>query len=290
MAQPPPADREAISTSVTVSKRDGSQETIFQSKHFCGSDADVTIISNDDVRFQLHKKNLAFCTGGFPPVEFSKTSDEREEVNLSERGYILDLLFHFVYPQRYPNLATIHIDVLSELAEAAEKYQVFGAISVCQAFMILQIPNHPIDVFAYATWYDYLDIADRVAPLVLGTPLNILAERLPPAAVTGWARYLVSWDTVRSKWTALILDSITATSVQVDRPSMVQYTTTFCKNSRGSRALLTELAKHMVPQTKLLDLAAAVVCNHCKSSYADNLIREAPTLYSQFAKFNTFLH
>ncbi|TFK58210.1 hypothetical protein BDN72DRAFT_866133, partial [Pluteus cervinus] len=136
MAQPPAPDtREAISTSVTVSKSDGSEETIFQSNNFCKSDADITIISSDGVRFQLHKQNLALNTSGFPPLEFSRTCEEREEVNLSERGYILDLLFHFVYPHRYPDIEGVTIRVLSELADGAEKYEVYSAISVCNLAM-----------------------------------------------------------------------------------------------------------------------------------------------------------
>ncbi|TFK64789.1 hypothetical protein BDN72DRAFT_774133, partial [Pluteus cervinus] len=153
-------------------------------------DADISIISSDGVRFQLHKKNLALSTGGFPPLEFARTSAGREEVILSESGYTLDLLFRFVYPQRYPDLEGIAIGVLSELADAAEKYEVYAAILGCKMAMKLEVSSHPVDVFAYATRYDYLDLADRVAPLILGTSLNVLASCLSAAALAGWVQCL----------------------------------------------------------------------------------------------------
>ncbi|TFK64781.1 hypothetical protein BDN72DRAFT_901264 [Pluteus cervinus] len=189
MAESVVDERDLISTKVVSHKVDGSEDIVFVSKKFCHSDADIVIVSSDDVQFKLHKKNLAFNTGGFPPLEFVRTTGtnvELEQVNLSERGYILDLLFQFVYPQRYPDATSLAIDILSELADAAEKYEVYGAISACNIVMRFTIPTHPVEVFAYATRYNYLDLADEAAPFVLGTPLSDLADKLSADALVGW--------------------------------------------------------------------------------------------------------
>ncbi|TFK64788.1 hypothetical protein BDN72DRAFT_962974 [Pluteus cervinus] len=271
-----------ISTKVTSSKADGSPYTFLQSTNFCQPDADVTIISSDGIRFQLHKKNLALNTGGFPPLELTSTTELREQVTFSEKGQILDLLFHFVYPQHYPDLETIEMSVLSELAEAAEKYEVFGAV--------FETPNHPLEVFSYATPFNYLDLADMAAPLVLGTPLPTIASRVPANALVAWVRYITSLDTIRLNWTTSILNSVATHSMydQYGRHTAGSQCTGICP----SRALLTELTKSMLSQIELLRLAAVagVGCVNCKARYADGLIRDAPTQYSQFAKFRTFLH
>ncbi|TFK64135.1 hypothetical protein BDN72DRAFT_774950 [Pluteus cervinus] len=152
----------------------------------CQSDADVSIVSCDDVVFKLHKKNLAISTGGFPPLEFTRASDVHEQANLSEKGHTLDLLFQFVYPQRYPEVLSLKIKAVSDLADAAEKYEVYGAISVCNVVMRSRISNHPLEVFVYATRYNYLDVADQAALLILGTPLSILADKLTADALAAW--------------------------------------------------------------------------------------------------------
>ena len=97
-------------------------------------DADVTIVSSDSVRFKIHQQNITVNSRAFPSSE--RGSDkEGNEVFLPEKGYILDLLFRFVYPHHYPELVSLKIDILSQLADAAEKYEVYGAISLCKATM-----------------------------------------------------------------------------------------------------------------------------------------------------------
>lgn len=70
---------------------------------------------------------------GFSPPTDTATSNEI--VQLSERAQILDLLFQYAYPQRPPDLTLIPFDVFADLAEAAEKYQMFGAMEFCRMLM-----------------------------------------------------------------------------------------------------------------------------------------------------------
>jgi len=82
--------------------------------------------------FNLHKINLKVSAAGFAPPEF-ETRDE--VVHLPEDSSTLDLLFRFCYPERHPDLEYASARVLKDLAEAAEKYQVFPAMNVCLIFM-----------------------------------------------------------------------------------------------------------------------------------------------------------
>lgn len=52
-----------------------------------------------------------------------------------EGSQVLELLFTFMYPERQPNLKKVGFQVLADLAEAAEKYEVFPAMATCNAHM-----------------------------------------------------------------------------------------------------------------------------------------------------------
>ncbi|TFK64139.1 hypothetical protein BDN72DRAFT_802489 [Pluteus cervinus] len=280
MAESVVDERDLISTKVVLPKVDGSEDIVFVSKKFCHSSADIAIISSDDVQFKLHKKNLAFNTGGFPPLEFARgTNIELEQVNLSERGYILDLLFQFAYPQRYPDVKSLAVDILSELADAAEKYEVYGAISVCDIVMRFTIPTHPVEVFAYATRYNYLDLADEAAPFVLGTPLSDLADKLSADALTGWIRYLAWWDTFSRLWTKYLIQSTmkSRNTICLKGDCLEECTT-----------LITTLGASMVSMKMLVDLTEKISCTHCKP-YATALVTAATTKFSGAPKFRTYL-
>jgi hypothetical protein len=53
-------------------------------------------------------------------------------VDLTEDSSTLELLFQFIYPQRHPTLFDAPYEVVAPLAEAAEKYEVFAAMNICQ--------------------------------------------------------------------------------------------------------------------------------------------------------------
>jgi hypothetical protein len=89
-------------------------------------------LSADGVHFYLHRKNLETNTGGFPPAEI-ETRDE--VVSLTEDSSTLELLFQFIYPAHHPNLVGTPFVTLSWLAEAAEKYEVYSAMNVCNIRM-----------------------------------------------------------------------------------------------------------------------------------------------------------
>ncbi|KAG5635398.1 hypothetical protein H0H81_011402 [Sphagnurus paluster] len=95
------------------------------STQFCATDADVIFQSKDGFRFLIHRRNLETP---FPPSEFET---QGEVVNLSEDSNTLELLFQFIYPKRLPDMDKINYATVALLAEAADKYEVFSAMYVC---------------------------------------------------------------------------------------------------------------------------------------------------------------
>lgn len=100
----------------------------------CATDSDVTFISSDGTLFKVHQRNLAVTSEGFSPPD-ETSSAAKDVIPLSETAKVLELLFQFMYPQRQPDLTDVPFDLISALAEAAEKYQVFSAMGQCSTMM-----------------------------------------------------------------------------------------------------------------------------------------------------------
>jgi hypothetical protein len=91
------------------------------------ADADVVFKSKDGILFRIHLKNLETGTGKLPPDGVSTG----EIIELPEISTVLEDVFAFIYPRRHPLLAQIQMSHLVMVAEAAEIYEVFAAMSVC---------------------------------------------------------------------------------------------------------------------------------------------------------------
>jgi hypothetical protein len=101
---------------------------------------------------------------------------------------------------------------VAPLAEAAEKYDVFAAMNICQIRMefvpvfclglwswanssVLALnrnflPAHAEGVMAYAAKHGYRDIVDKVAPLVVPLPTGNVIPLLPQHLVIPWVSFL----------------------------------------------------------------------------------------------------
>ncbi|TFK64233.1 hypothetical protein BDN72DRAFT_774790 [Pluteus cervinus] len=153
------------------------------------SDADVTFQSIDKVRFHVYKKDLATFSGGFPPAEL--VSSDLEIIDLPERAVVLDIVFSFTRPQRYPDIHDLKIETLFELAEAAEKYEVYNVIILCKTVIRMKTLTYPLQVLRYASRNGYGDLADDACPLLLGTPLlDIFELRMPERYLGAWVSRL----------------------------------------------------------------------------------------------------
>jgi hypothetical protein len=93
----------------------------------------VTFESCDRVLFKVHRNNLKTHSEGFAPPD--GTLSPNEVVSLSESAEVLELLFQYMYPQRNPDLKRVEFKVVADVAEAAEKYQVYAAMGFCNIYM-----------------------------------------------------------------------------------------------------------------------------------------------------------
>ncbi|KAF8650286.1 hypothetical protein AX16_005314 [Volvariella volvacea WC 439] len=152
------------------------------------SDADITIRSADGVKFHLHKKHLEMGCDAFPP---SAHPTMGEVVDLTESASTLEMLFQFLYARQQPDWEGLPFSELYDLAEAAEKYQVYTAMRVCNILMKRFTKSNTGSVFAYATKHGYGDLADAIAPLFLVSDVSVvcdLAPRLAPNVIMAWVR------------------------------------------------------------------------------------------------------
>lgn len=91
--------------------------------------------SSDEVLFKVHRKNLETHSEGFRPPEGTSASSSEEPIPLVETSQVLEFLFQYMYLQRHPDIKKIDFAILSGLAEAVEKYQVYAAMEICNIRM-----------------------------------------------------------------------------------------------------------------------------------------------------------
>ncbi|KAJ3711200.1 hypothetical protein C8R42DRAFT_648338 [Lentinula raphanica] len=167
---------------------------IKHSKVFNAADADIVILSSDNVQFRLHRKRLELSSGLFPLAAELPETSSKEVVRLTESGKTLDLLFQFMYPQRYPSLSGLKVDQLLALAEAAEKYEVFALMNICELHLRALLPKYSQRVLKFAAKHDHDALIQEVAPLLVSNmPLSELAGVLPPRVYKPWSLYRERW-------------------------------------------------------------------------------------------------
>jgi hypothetical protein len=100
------------------------------------ADPDMTVSSSDGVLFKVHRKNLEACSSVFANLENTTRSQNGDEtVYLTESSAALDLLFQFIYRHPQPDLDALEFKTFASLAEAAEKYVVDSALTMCRMKM-----------------------------------------------------------------------------------------------------------------------------------------------------------
>jgi hypothetical protein len=103
----------------------------------CHLEVDIILESSDGARFGSHIQNLEIYSDAFPALEIYDTSGSAplEEVTLPESAAVVSRLLQYMHNQRQPDCSKLAFDVLSQMAEAAEKYIVFSTIQVCKIHM-----------------------------------------------------------------------------------------------------------------------------------------------------------
>ncbi|KAJ3818752.1 hypothetical protein F5878DRAFT_356166 [Lentinula raphanica] len=165
---------------------------------FQSSDADVKFRSSDNVDFHIHKRNLEFATGGFPPSNTPSSLDEI--VRLSESSTTLEILFQFVYPQRHPSLDKLGFDEVLRVAEAAEKYEVFAALTATHLMLREFLHSHSKQVLQFACIHRAALLVERLAPIMIDIPLSDIKGILMMCP-----SYFVEWSLFREQYLQLAI-------------------------------------------------------------------------------------
>ncbi|KAJ7146977.1 hypothetical protein C8R44DRAFT_758542 [Mycena epipterygia] len=172
------------------------------SERFCAPDADITISSSDGVLFKVHRKNLELHCDIFANAADTTRPETGEDiVHLSERAEVLDLLFQYMYRQPQPDLQVVEFSVFAGLAEAAEKYVVYSALTLCKMIMRNSIPQHPLEVLDYAVKHGHVEMADESARQSMGHGVADAMQVLAPDTFKTWTLVHERWQ----KKTALCL-------------------------------------------------------------------------------------
>ncbi|KAG6864434.1 hypothetical protein C0991_009560, partial [Blastosporella zonata] len=132
---------------------------------------------------------LEINAGLFPP---STLDAKGEMVSLTEDASTLENLFRYVYPQRHSDVDLLTFEDLYKLAEAAEKYEVYSAISVCKMRLKQLVEQRPAEVLAYAYKHGYPEIVRLAVSPLLDLPLDEVVTILP-------ARLAIPWKSRRNK-------------------------------------------------------------------------------------------
>ncbi|KAL0569822.1 hypothetical protein V5O48_012140 [Marasmius crinis-equi] len=95
----------------------------------CAIPVDVVLQSSDGKLLGAHSKNLEWFTDGFP---LSGSTIPSEVVPLDDKGDTLLLFLKFTHNHPAPDLSGLDIDGLIDLAEVADKYCNYFALSACR--------------------------------------------------------------------------------------------------------------------------------------------------------------
>ncbi|KAF7329096.1 BTB domain-containing protein [Mycena kentingensis (nom. inval.)] len=154
----------------------------------CKLVVDVVFRSSDGSLCGAHAKTLEIFAEGFPPASLLK-ENEPEVVQLTEDSKTLELLLQYLHAGRHPALSSYAFPTVASLAEAVEKYQVYGAIELCKVRMELSVQNHSLEVLAYAVKHNYRQLANQAAPLTLKKSFQTIRRALPVNGALAWAQY-----------------------------------------------------------------------------------------------------
>ncbi|KAF5392382.1 hypothetical protein D9757_001503 [Collybiopsis confluens] len=154
----------------------------------------VIIRSSDMVDFTMNKNNLEFFTGSFPSAD--ACAESGDPIPLIESSKILQLLFEFVEQKPPPTLDGISFDDLLRLAEAAEKYIVYSALTICKIKLREFISSNPVEILTLAVKHNHSDLIVALYPLLMDKPLPEVA----PILGSGSFQYFAHWSLQNSRW------------------------------------------------------------------------------------------
>ncbi|KAL1678429.1 hypothetical protein EV122DRAFT_212104 [Schizophyllum commune] len=161
-----------------------------QSSRFSSTGDDVIVFrSSDGTLFNIHRYNLRCTTDG--PLAIDLPAVAGETVELAEDADTLETLFAFVYPGAHPSLKDRPFVEFMRIAEAAEKYRIAPALSVCNLIIDLKslYKDHPIEILQHADRHNHRELLDLAAPYSLDATTAAARAALSIHAFAAWVEY-----------------------------------------------------------------------------------------------------
>ncbi|KAF9472494.1 hypothetical protein BDN70DRAFT_938141 [Pholiota conissans] len=152
---------------------------------FCEPDADVTFISSDGIHFKIHSEHLTLTsTVGLARLPENVSTAGSDPICLSETSDVLEILFQFIEPpplsrnHRHPSVMDMEPSLFFRIAEAAEKYIVYGAMGVCSMRMHQIVSEYPVEVLNHCALHGYPHLADQAAEKAISHPIDAVVPKL----------------------------------------------------------------------------------------------------------------
>ncbi|OSD00628.1 hypothetical protein PYCCODRAFT_1469278 [Trametes coccinea BRFM310] len=162
----------------------GSGAIVRAADPFYSKDANVILLTVDDVEFRVHKYLIKLAAPAlaalidFAPYRTSSSSSwtQRRLVELPQTSNVLDAFLRFIYPVEEPSLG---LDDIATLLELANRYSASGVTARMRPHLLL--PEHletdPTTVYALASYAGFKNVAYTAARRTLA--------HQPPAQLAG---------------------------------------------------------------------------------------------------------
>ncbi|KAJ8091036.1 hypothetical protein PM082_024643 [Marasmius tenuissimus] len=169
----------------------------------CNLPVDIVFQSADERQFGAHIKNLESFAEGFPLAESTTHSGI---VPLGDRGETLHLFLKFTHNQPAPDLSSLDIDGLLDLAEVADKYGNHFALAACRQPMRLladESPDNALKVLRFKAIHRDFEGIDVVAVKTINFPiihvLKVFGQNHTQEFAV-WIQYQQSWKDFTNRY------------------------------------------------------------------------------------------
>ncbi|KAJ7598140.1 hypothetical protein C8J56DRAFT_814433 [Mycena floridula] len=130
----------------------------------CTKPTDMVLESSEGVKFGAHNQFLSCYSEAFPSTGEGVVILPDDVVKLSENTEIVTLMLQFMHPKPPPELHELPFSTLAQMAEAAEKYRIYAAMTSCKLLMRQAAMRHPLEVMLYAITHGYDDLLEEASP------------------------------------------------------------------------------------------------------------------------------
>lgn len=146
---------------------------------FSSEDADIILCSQDGISFRVHSLALKLSSGWFRtlftlpqnPSTSPPSSTTHEPIHVTESSEVLNTILSMACGFEIPRIHDIKY--LEALVHAAEKYDMPGALSIIRLALVSPhfLKNHPIQVYAIASRWDWQEEAEIASSYTVGMDL-----------------------------------------------------------------------------------------------------------------------